>query len=298
MSQDNYYASSNQLVLDETTVVFNEGFAAASLATAKEVAITLTDYQPDAMYQIEIYNPSTTSDIVVDAYNVSTYKSAEASPGVAATASDVYIGTKTAAKQVITANVDTLPSKHILNLQGFCMGDSSKLLIKNTTQIAAAQVQTTLLTGTLDSGTVLFEIKNAAGVTKSSLNAQQIQTVTIAGTALEAGDTFILSVLGADGVTTYPTAALAYDIAAADLKTAVEALLVTAGWSRSNLGDTATTITASDTFQTGVTITFTAGNNWDFDDTSIYCSCKPSRCNYCICSDSYNSCIQCRCGNS
>lgn len=246
---------SNAEVLAETTVTFNEGSAIATLATAKQVAVPLpTNLQKDGYYQIEIYNPSTTTDIVVDAYNVSTYKSAEASPGVAAASRDVYVGTKTCAKQVITANVDTLPSCHILNVQGFCMGDSSKLLIKNATQIAAAQVQTMVLSGTLDSGTVEFKIRNAAGVEKSSLYAIPKQTATVAN--LGEG-TFKLRINNASGTGTSSTAALAFDIIEADLETAINALLVTAGWLRSNtVGGTQITCDASGNFADGVILTF------------------------------------------
>ena len=250
----------NTEVLVETKVTFNESAAIATQALSKAISIPLPGVlQKDAEYLLEVYNPSLHSDMQIEIYNMAAFKDAEQSPGVAAVEREVLLAGVTIPKTAMNANANTLPDCHARLLQGICLDASSKLRIKNLTAISAAQIQTMILSGTLDSGTVLFEIKNAAGVTKSSLYAQQKQTVTVGGTAFEAGDTWKINVLGADGVTTFTSAALAYDISAADLKTAIEALLVTAGWSRSNLGVTATTITASGAFANNVVITFTAG---------------------------------------
>lgn len=264
---DSDYTSRNTEVLPKTTVLFNEGFAIATQVTGKTVPIPLpTILQKDAEYLLEVFNPSTISDMQVEIYNMSEFNDPELSPGVTGYASDrevllasVIIPKKTMAAAT-PAYVDTSADCHGRLLKGLCLDASSKLRIKNLTQISAKQIQTMAVVGTMGgSDTVLMTIPNAAGVVKSSLYAQQKQTVTVGGTAMEAGDTWKINVLGADGVTTFTSDALAYNISANDLKTAVEALLAAAGWSRSNLGVTATTITASGAFANGVIITFTAG---------------------------------------
>jgi len=106
---------------------------------------------------------------------------------------------------------------------------------------------------TIARGTVLGQV--------SAANANEVQTIDFApiggsGNAPAAG-TFTLSITGIDGGT-FTTAALAWNIANADLKTAIEALLDAAGYTG------ATVVVAGGPAPADVTVTFggTAAN-WD-----------------------------------
>lgn len=65
-----------------------------------------------------------------------------------------------------------------------------------------------------------------AQVTADSAN--EVQTLDFTGTV--SGGTFILSILGIDGISSFPTTALAYNISNANLRTAILAMLSAAGY--------------------------------------------------------------------
>lgn len=79
---------------------------------------------------------------------------------------------------------------------------------------------------TVPKGRLLGEISGAT--------ANEVQTLNFGGTV--SGGTFTLSIIGIDGIVTYTTSALAYNISNANLKIAIDALLLSAGYA----GGTAT----------------------------------------------------------
>ena len=198
---------SNQNVHDDSLIIPD----GTIINTEVEVELTSPDVlKADALYAISIHNPSPVTDLSVECINTDTFSGVERNS---------LLKTYTVGKAVAGTR-----STHTELVQGLFIGESSSLMVKNTTALAAGQVQTIDTGGTVTAGTFKLRLANALGINVD-------------------------------------TDDLAYNISNANLKIAVDALIAEAGYVSDPLESAITVTVSGGALPTDAVLTFSDGGS-------------------------------------